>query len=67
MVNDQILLGEVDGRRVRDLLSETEAPGAELFVEHLSRPRTSGRERALDEVRLLAPIARPGKILCIGP
>jgi len=61
-----ISLGEVHADHVRDLLDEPDSEGPDLFVRHLRGESRPGTERALGTVALLAPIARPGKVLCIG-
>ena len=37
-----------------------------VSIGEIEDPRASGRTYEPDEVRLLAPIARPGKIICVG-
>jgi 2-keto-4-pentenoate hydratase/2-oxohepta-3-ene-1,7-dioic acid hydratase in catechol pathway len=59
-------LGRVEGDTVTQLLAD-DGSNTELLVRHLAgESRSGGAQHALDDVRLLAPIARPGKILCIG-
>ncbi len=64
-VDGKTYLGEVVDGHVRDLLVDDVSRG-ELLARHLDRPGKPGTERALADVQLLAPVARPGKILCIG-
>ncbi len=58
--------GSIDGQSVQDLIPETSAPAAESIIRYLGGERHPGMQRKLTEVSLLAPIARPGKIICIG-
>ncbi|MHB8507838.1 MAG: fumarylacetoacetate hydrolase family protein [Candidatus Dormibacteria bacterium] len=64
-VDGKIRLGEVRGEVVRDVLAgDSNSP--ELVLRHIAGEREEGAERTLQSVRLLAPIGRPRKIVCIG-
>ncbi len=53
-------VGKVEG----ELVLESDAPGMNAVIENGFRP--NGREHSLGEVKTLAPVDRPSKIVCIG-
>jgi acylpyruvate hydrolase len=66
VAGDRRLGAEVDGGRIRDL---TDATGAREVGELLASGATadeSGKLLDAASIRLHAPIARPGKIICVG-
>jgi 2-keto-4-pentenoate hydratase/2-oxohepta-3-ene-1,7-dioic acid hydratase in catechol pathway len=57
-------LGALDGEDIVDL---TDAVGTEPWASGDGRPPTADGPRvALADVRVVAPVARPGKIICVG-
>jgi 2-keto-4-pentenoate hydratase/2-oxohepta-3-ene-1,7-dioic acid hydratase in catechol pathway len=66
-VRDAICLGEVRDDAVVDLLSvAADEEGSDLLRRHIGGAVDGGAEHRLADVHLLAPLARPSKILCIG-
>jgi 2-keto-4-pentenoate hydratase/2-oxohepta-3-ene-1,7-dioic acid hydratase in catechol pathway len=60
-------LGVLDGPSVRDVTDATGAADVgELLVAGAAVPATGGALHDLGAVSLHAPIARPGKIICVG-
>ena len=69
LVDGQVWLARVETDVAILLAEESDHPAADALREALAGGidlRTSGAEVGLDEVRLLAPVARPSKILAIG-
>ena len=60
--NGQLQHGVRDGDRIR--IHPTATSAIDLAMSAADHP--AGDEVALSEVELLAPVARPGKIICIG-
>jgi 2-keto-4-pentenoate hydratase/2-oxohepta-3-ene-1,7-dioic acid hydratase in catechol pathway len=56
-------LGVLEGDAVVDV---TDSVGADPLLVDLDRLDVSGPRQALGTVRVLPPIARPGKIICVG-
>jgi 2-keto-4-pentenoate hydratase/2-oxohepta-3-ene-1,7-dioic acid hydratase in catechol pathway len=56
-------LGVLDGDVVVDV---TDSVGPDPLLADLERLDLGGPRLHLDEVRVLAPVARPGKIICVG-
>jgi 2-keto-4-pentenoate hydratase/2-oxohepta-3-ene-1,7-dioic acid hydratase in catechol pathway len=63
--NSAIFLGEVGDASVRDLAEGP--PNSDLLGHYLAFGRTApGIERSRADIRLLSPLTKPSKLLCVG-